>query len=472
MMKRVMITEKIEIKYGLDCLLINPPDDFSRYPYLGLCYIAGSLRNRGMTVEILDSVALGFKTGDVVNHILNKRPRIIGITVMSMTLPYCYSLIRHIQEKYPMSVIVVGGAHINADPNIIVDMNIRYGFRGECELVFPTFCESILKGEEPVRSIPGLIVNNNGVVCLNDPAFIEDLNTLPPPAYDLLPLNKYYSPSSSLKTISSITSRGCPYNCIFCSKLQQTKYRYLNTEKVLDQIDILINQMGIKRIEFVDEIFTLNKERVIELCHGIINRGYKFQWGCGTRADRIDEELLKIMKEAGCSKIGFGIESGVERVRFIDHKKITNEQINETIRLCQKYRIKSFGDYIFGHPTETLHEMKETLKYSLKLKTDIAYYAKMIPIPDSELFKIYTRSGVINSDIWKSYMLGKRPYPIYYPDTISKKSMDKIYKYAWIRFYLSPRRILQSINLLLNPRFLVKSVLAFYALATGKKYKK
>jgi len=252
----------------LDCLLLNPPDDFSRYPYLGLCLLAAVLRKRGIRVEILDSAALGYSMLDVVKHIKRKRPRIIGIGVMSMMLRFCYQLIQGIKESYPEGIIVVGGAHVNADVDILTTMNVRYGFRGECEYEFANFCEQIIGGQTP-KPMPGLIINDHGNISASEPQVVSDLDTLPMLAYDLLPLGKYYSPSTNLKTISFISSRGCPYNCVYCSKLQRVRYRHLSTDKILDQLEVLVREYGMQWIEFVDEIFTLDRNRVVELCQGI-----------------------------------------------------------------------------------------------------------------------------------------------------------------------------------------------------------
>jgi len=233
------------MKNKLECLLINPADDFSRYPYLGLCYLAGSLISSNISVQILDSSALGLTNEAIIKHILDYRPRIIGISIMSMSLPSCYTLIKLIQNNYPEGVLVVGGAHINADPEIVADMNVQYGFYGECETAFVKFCKAIIEGKDP-HKIHGLILNQNGEVIKNLPAKIDDINELAMPAYELLPLDKYYSPSTSQKTISFISSRGCPYNCIYCSKLQQMKYSSLSPGNVKNQIEILVNKFGMQ----------------------------------------------------------------------------------------------------------------------------------------------------------------------------------------------------------------------------------
>lgn len=455
----------------LDCLLLNPSDDFSRYPYLGLCLLAAVLRERGIRVEILDSAALGYSMPDVIEHIKKRKPRIIGITTMSMMLHFCYQLIQGIKESYPEGIIVVGGAHIDADVDILAPMNVRYGFRGECEYAFADFCEQLLGGQTP-GPMPGLIINDHGNVYAGEPNVVADLDSLPMLAYDLLPLEKYYSPSTNLKTISFISSRGCPYNCLFCSKLQRVRYRHLSTDNFLDQLEVLVREHGMQWIEFVDEIFTLNRNRVVELCQAIIQRNLVFQWGIGTRPDRIDEELIRLMKEAGCRKIGFGIETGVERVRFAVNKKITNQQIVDAVNCCRKHGMKIMGSFIFGHPTETKEEMLQTISFAKRLGLTLAYFHKMIPIPNSELFETAKREGVLEKDVWTDFMLGKRSHPLYTPKGVSPDAVHRIYRRAWFAMYFWPPNIWRNRSVLLQPRHFLQSAKAFFKLSSVKRYQK
>lgn len=458
-----------EVQGTVDCILLNPPDDFSRYPYLGICFLAAMLRKRGIRVEILDSAALGYSIQDVVEHIKIKKPKIIGISVMSMMLHYSYELVQAIKRSYPEGIIVVGGAHIDADPEVIVPMGVPYGFWGECEFEFAAFCEQVLGGAMP-KAMPGLIVNCKNQLDIGEPNLVSDLDSLPMPAYELLPLEKYYSPNTTLKTISFISSRGCPYHCVFCSKLQRKQFRHLSTENVINQLEELVGNLGIQWIEFVDEIFTFNRERVVELCEAIFVKNLKFHWGCGTRVDRVDASLLTLMKKAGCRKIGFGIETGVERVRFADGKRITNQQIIDIVKTCRSHGLLVGGSFIFGHPTETEEEMKQTVLFARNLGLNAVYFNKMIPIPDSNLFQTAIDTGMLEKDIWVDFMLGKRSYPLYTPEGVSADTISKIYKGAWFKTYFWPPNIWRNRSLLFNPKHLLRSIRAFVSSCSEKRY--
>lgn len=454
-----------------DCLLLNPPDDFSRYPYLGLCSLAASLRQRGVRVEILDSAALGYGVGDVLAHVEARRPRLIGLSAMSMTLPFSYRLLQGIGRCHPDGIVVVGGAHVNADPEILRSMGVPYGFRGECERTFADFGEQVLGGGA-VPEVPGLIRNDDGRVIAAEPSIVDDLDSLPMPAYDLLPLERYYSPSTAQRAISFISSRGCPYNCAYCSKLERTRYRSLSAETVARQLEVLVGEHGMRWIEFVDEIFTLDRRRVVALCHAILDRELAFEWGAGTRPDHVDDELFALMRQAGCRKIGFGIETGVERVRFAVHKKITNDRIAEAVRLARKHGLKVMGSFIFGHPTETEAEMRQTVSFARKLGLNFAYFNKMIPIPNSELFETAKRQGAVSDRVWEDFMLGRCPYPIYTPEGADPQTVGRIYRRAWFSMYLWPPNIWRNRSIFLNPRHLWRSAKAFSKSSSERRYEK
>jgi radical SAM superfamily enzyme YgiQ (UPF0313 family) len=455
----------------IDCLLLNPPDDFSRYPYLGLCLLAAVLRQRGIRVEILDSTALGYSMQDILEYVSWKRPRIIGISVMSMMLRFCYALIKQIRERFPDTIVVVGGAHIDADPGIVKEMPVHYGFYGECELSFAAFCKQILEGKTPTVG-PGMIRRDGGEIIVGEEPAEQNLDTLPIPAYDLLSLDKYFSPSTSLRTMSFISSRGCPYNCAFCSKLRKRKYRFLSTDNAVAQLEVLINKYHVQWIEFVDEIFALNRERVFSLCNGISSSNLHFSWGMATRADRIDEDLLLAVKEAGCRKVSFGIETGVERVRFAAHKKITNEQITDAIALCRKHGMKTMGDFIFGHPTETAQEMHDTVSFARKCGLNYAYFNRMIPIPNSEIFEVAKASGQISQDAWIQFMKGQIPFPIYVPRGVSPEIVDRIYKRAWFEMYFWPPTLWRNRSVLTDPVRIWQTGRALAKSISDKRYKK
>lgn len=452
-----------------DCLLLNPPDVPTRYPYLGLALLAGMLRDHGISVALLDSSALGMNVNDVLHVIGDIRPRIVGISIMSLTLRSSYELIRAIRNSYPDAVIVAGGAHVNADPGSVRELDVPYGFIGESEYEFLDFCTTILGGGRP-EPMPNLVIHDRGELRVGPRTIVNDLDAVPWPALDLLPVEKYYSPSTHRRTLSFITSRGCPYDCIYCSKVDRMRVRSLGVEHTLDQLEWLVHDLGVEWVEFVDEVFTLNRTRVMELCEGIIGRGLEFQWGCGSRADRVDGELLDLMKQAGCRKIGFGVESGSERIRYLDRKRITNEQIRSAVSLCKQHGVKTQACFIFGHPTETLEEMKETVRFARSLGANYPSFSRMMPFPGSELFDRARSDGEISADVWTGFMKGQSPLPLYAPKGVTPEQIHRLFKRSWFEVYFWPPNLWNNRDVLISADYIRTAVKAFRDFALSRDY--
>lgn len=455
---------------NIDCLLINPADPPATYPPLGICYLASMLRQNNISVKILDNPTLGLNTEKIVDLVYILNPRIVGITVMSSLLRSTFDIVRSIKKRLPDVTIVVGGPYITVDPTVIVELDVEYGFRGDAELAFPEFCQTILNGERPTLDIPGLIINLKGDICMSAPALYPDLNTLPTPAYDLLDIAKYRSSEMNYKTVSMIISRGgCPYTCSFCGNLMKERYRRIDSTNVVDQIEYVIKKFNTQLIEFVDETFTLSRNRTKDLCNEIIKRKIKIRWICLTRVDNVDEELLLLMKAAGCYKIRFGVESGNEAIRFRSHKKITNNQFENIIRTCKKIGIKTLCFYIFGFPSETEEQMKETLEYSFTLPSDTVTYSRMEPIPNSEIFDLAIKEGKLHPNVWRHFMKGECENPIYYPNDVRPEFMNRIYKKAYLRYYTSIRALRAFGPMFLTPGFWFKAFNMLKIVLLGSK---
>lgn len=452
----------------IDCLFINPRDLIGADAYIKLANLAGMLRTKNISAAIIEPAAANVTHAQIIHAISDDDPAIICLAAFPSTLRDAYITVNLIKSHYPTKIIVLEGYHVNADPTIIVDMGVKYGIRGDAEYSFLTFCEHVLNGQLPPDNLPGLVINNPDGLIINEPAVIRDIDALPLPAYDLLPIGKYYSASTNKTYMKFFTTRGCPYDCNFCASAPQMKYRWLSNENVIKQLDILVNKLGVEWIEFMDLTFTVSKKRTIEMCDAIIQSGLVFDWGCETRADKIDEELILKMKQAGCKKITFGVEAGNESVRFKTGKQITNEVFEKAFGLCRRHGIKTMANFIFGHPGETPANMQQTIDFARKLKPFNVLFLRMVPLPDVEIYSIGVKNGDIPTDIWVQYMKGEAEHPIYYPPNISKAQMDKLYKRAYLRFYLSPFAIKNYLPFVFDFGFMKKSLAVFWQMAFGK----
>jgi anaerobic magnesium-protoporphyrin IX monomethyl ester cyclase len=451
----------------IDCLFINPRDLIGADAYIKLANLAGVLNTKNITSEIIEPAASHISHAQIMETIRKKNPSIICVAAFPSTLHDAYVTINLIKKQFPDKTIILEGYHINADPSIVVHLGMKYGIRGDSEYSFAAFCESILKGEMPSYTLPGLVINN-GELKVNEPEVIRDIDALPLPAYDKLPIGKYYSASTNKTYMKLFTTRGCPYDCNFCASAPQMKYRWLSNDNVIKHLDTLVNKLGVQWVEFMDLTFTVSKKRTIEMCDAIIQSGITFDWGCETRADKIDEELVLKMKEAGCKKITFGVEAGSEKIRNQTGKRISNATFKTAFDMCRKHGIKTMANFIFGHPNETAEDMMETISFARELKPFNVLFLRMVPLPDVEVYAQGVKNGEVDADVWIKYMKGEIGHPIYYPSTISKSEMDRLYNRAYLRFYMSAFAFKNYLPFIFDFGFMKKSLSIFLRMAFGK----
>ena len=369
----------------------------------------------------------GLDAGRIAEIVRNENPLIAGITVLTHALPNVHACIEKIKELSDCE-IVAGGPHITADPEMISHLRLRYGLRGECEYTFLKLVEHLIEKTYSLHEIEGLIINENNSVRAGKPSFVEDIDSLPEPARHLVPTAGY-------KYNVFFSSRGCPYNCIYCAE-QCRKVRYRSPEKVVDEVERIVNNFGVRDIDFADSVFTINRDHVIGLCSKLVERRLKIRWSCITRADLIDRELLKVMKESGCDFISFGVESGVERIRFLGGKQITDSQIRQAFADCRSIGLRTRASVIFGNPGETLDDMRCSIEFTRQLKPDYALFNIAQLFPGTPLFSRLLKEGRVDGDIWKNFMAGSISSLDCIPEGVSQADIHNISREAFNRFYL------------------------------------
>jgi len=391
-------------------LIVNPPPPKNdliagrkRQP-LSLAWIASILKREGHSIELVDMNALGIE-----NLKINKNydwAVVASAPLDRWETPYLdYSeaikIIRICKKKKIKTVLI--GPHGTVTPELILKQvpEIDIIVRGEPEETV----KDIISGK-PKEEIKGISYIKNNHFVHNPNRELLDLNNLPLPAYELLPMEKYYYNVKDFPRPFTImeTSRGCPYRCIFCFKVMHGNvYRVRTPENVIKEIKYLVKNFGVKSIYFQDLEFTLDRERVIKICQLIKQNKLKIHWACASRAQDVDEELLKAMKSAGCKSISFGVESLSPTILKNIKKGVMPEKIAEAHYLCQKTGINFNGFYTIGHPGENTATVEESLERAFRYKINHPRKRSIvIPYPGTQLFKIAEEKGMVKKDdLWQ-----------------------------------------------------------------------
>ena len=270
--------------------------------------------------------------------------------------------------------------------------------KGEGEITVDELLNCI-ENNRPLKEVEGIVFKENGKIVNNpDRAFIQDLDKLNYPAREILDLKKYQRHAIPLIDVypvdTIVSSRGCPFSCTFCSSKHFWKrvYRTRRSEEVVKEIKYLINKFGTKGVIFNEDLFTVSKKRVLELCQLIKPLG--IEWKCSSRVDTVDEEMIKAMKESGCKAISFGLESCSNKTLEMIDKRITTDQSRKAIKLCRKSGIYVNGSFIIGLPNETENDMLDTIKTSKTWKLDTVDYNRFFGFPGSDLYTLVKRKNL------------------------------------------------------------------------------
>ena len=431
--------------------LVNPPQTASKYkfmgviaPPLGIGYIAAVLRDNGIDVNILDASAEDMDFKEFSEEIKNRSPDIISISALTPTINKALETAKTAKEVLPNSIIVMGGYHPTFDfeetlKNDFVDIVIR----GEGEYVLRDLVETI-ENNGDLREVRGIVFKEDDNIVLNPNAdLIYDLDALPFPAFDLMPMDKYKLLDMDTHMATMITTRGCPMKCSFCSSaaMHGRKMRQRSVDNILAEIDFLREKYDINTIAFMDDTFTLKKSRLMEFCDKLKQKDYEIMWGCTARVDTLDEEVLKNMKESGCITVFMGVESVDQNQLDSMDKGITVPKIENAFKMSRKLGIRTIASVALGMPGDTKKIMNKTIKFVHKLKPNYAIYSLSTPYPGTRFYKESFEKNLIKVKDWSKYTLIS---PILETADCSLKDLRKMQTKAFIKFYLRPHYLLSQ----------------------------
>jgi len=341
---------------------------------------------------------LGYKIKDVIKVIKKEKPRIIGVSSLTLTYLNALSLLKTIKYKFPKIITLIGGLHISKNPQDAIKRNFAdFELIGEAENTIIDLMKYIINGTKKLSEIPGLIYNKDGIIQQNEGfPIIENLDELPYPAIDLVKQNRYFISFQKYKRSTIIMgSRGCPFKCIFCDKLTN-KIRLRTPEGVVREIRYFYHKFKIRDFQFYDLTFNINNEWVKNLCKLLIKENLPIVWRCSARVELINEETIKLMKDAGCYLIAFGVESGNNASLKFLNKGFTVRDIISAFRLTKKYKIETHAYFIVGIPGETKNIFLNTIKLIKSISPDYVNSLTLRPFPNTKLAEISIEKGWFN----------------------------------------------------------------------------
>lgn len=442
-------------------VLLIYPNSPTHYvvPPIGLGYLATALRKNGFDVSILDGIKEKLNLEKLADRVSEWKPDVIGIQVFSCDAHTVKEYVSKIREIDRNILVIVGGAHVSGVGKEVFDYfsGIHFAIAGEAETAFPMLLKKVNAGEKNLEEVSGLIWKKGSNIIANAQKFEENLDDLGFPAWDLMDPRTYpQAPQGAVfknwPIAPILTSRGCPYRCTYCAGHLTTGYniRFRSIEKVLEEIEMLCNDYGVREIHIIDDNFTFKRERAIKFCNGILERGLDISltFPNGVRLDTLDEELLRLLKKAGCYSITLGIESGSQRILNDMKKSLNLKTIEEKVALINKVGIDIMAFFIIGYLTETRETILETIEFAKRLKIKRAHFSTFLPLPSTEATKMLIRDGVIKEINYDTLFYTKAPLP---PKGMTSEELKMLQRKAFLEFYMRPRIITGMIKEVRSP---------------------
>lgn len=345
---------------------------------------------------------------EIVSTIEGYNPDVIGISSMTTKIASCLKTTEILKKNFPDVPCIIGGPHATLLPNQLFKADfIDYVMRGESESSIVQFI-SYINGDLEINSVNNLTYRNqNGkIIHNNDEKLIENLDEIPFPDRDSL-LNKNNYSSEDFGII--MATRGCPFNCTYCSHIFGRKLRKRSIENVIEEIEYVRRKYDCIQFSFKDDTFTVDKTWVSDLCQQLINIDLDINWDCTTRVDTINDQLIQLMMTAGCNEVKIGVETGCQKILNETKKGITFNQIRSATKMLEKNKMMWTGYFMYGLPTETIDDIRSTYKFMEELNPNYAGLGLYNPFPKTELFEKGVELGLLEKDVDLNYFFETNP---------------------------------------------------------------
>lgn len=441
-------------------LLVRPPDPMQHVQLLShtrpmnLAYLASYVRRHGIDVNIVDYETAPYSEFDFIALLKKYKPDLVGVSCMTPSVLNGARLCAVAKRFSSQLATVVGGPHVNGIPIGTLEEfpSFDYGVYGEGEQTLLELCHYVVGGGN-ARDINGLLHREENQVVKNSARpQIENLDDIPFPARDLIDYklqagHAVRGVSNEISSTELFTSRGCPFPCKFCA-IQTTfgkSVRFRSIENVEEEIKEFKKNYQFDHIVVGDDTFALNKSRVEELC-GVFSRTGIKSWNCDTRVSTINPARLKMMKNSGCNKVAYGVETGSERISGLIGKKTSFEQIERAARWTKEAGIQHIeGNFILGvHPDETLEDIELTRKAIKSLPWTFVSVSIIVPYPGTQIYHMMKEQNLIHPDCsWEDFVMFGKP-PKWNTNNFSSNHLLSMQKKITREFYLNPRYIMKQ----------------------------
>lgn len=445
-------------------LLMRPyADSDELIPPIGLGYLATAVR-QNHEVEILDGIKEKLTAEKFAEILKNGQYDVIGMVIFTFQVKQARDYIELIRKMIPEAKIILGGPHPSCSAENIFEFfpHLDWAFKGEAEVGLARLADIIASGQlskEELAVVPGLIWRDGARTVVNQQIFVENLDELGMPSWDLLkpetyPLAPHGAFFKNYPIAPIVITRGCPFSCTYCAGhlVSGKKIRYRSVANVIKEIKLLYHRYGIREIHIEDDNFTFNRDYVKEFCRQLEVNNLNISWTCpnGVRLDSLDEDLIKEMKEVGLYSVSVGIESGSERILKAMKKNLTKEKIAEKIGLLRKCGLEVSGFFILGYPGETKKDIMDTINFALELDLKRAGFSLFKPFPGTEITADLIKKGElkdITDEDWGRFVLADA---VYAPAGLTRAQMKKLRRLALFKFYLRPKIIFKFLSEIKN----------------------
>ena len=420
---------------------VNKKDiiDKTSHPHAGLAYLGAYSLNIGHETICIDAKYEGINNNEVLNRILEIKPQVLGYTIRTPDVKAAERMSAIVKDKLPNIKILVGGAHVTGTKERVLEECISFdvGVIGEGEETFVELLDSFGNNSIDIKHIKGILFRDNGkVFSTSHREQIRNLDTLLFPAWQLFPRGS---------DLPLFTSRGCPFTCTFCQRVMGQIVRTMSPIRVIEEIKRNIKDFNCTFLQIEDEVFGIKKKWINELLDLMIKKGInqKVRWMANSRINIANLEIYKKMKMAGCTGLGFGVESGNQKILDSIGKGIKLDQTFEAIKIVKKAELKAHTFFILGHPFETRKTIRDTINFACKLNPYGVSFGMMVPYPGTKIYEMAKRGeGGYRGfhEDWEQYTkyFGKGLELV----GLSRKTLARYQKQAYLEFYLRNFRLL------------------------------